>query len=307
MGGFGWTLASSGMIAVMGKASRKKKDTAASRAPRPAAYNARPFRDLPGESQWVAMAELLPAATVTVPLKAGAVEGGAREVTIVTVLPMAWPALHRADGTLLVATQGGGQSGDKSRDLASAILATAAAEPGTPLPQVPMATDATPALQDLLDLTSAPEVMVHEGFDFWVEGQELDAAGQESLARANDSVLPTAKVDGADAAYWCLIGDRPHVRAVLAEDEDEATNALARLWAAGTAALGDGTRLLGAFRAAGLLIPVWELADGTDADSVAAPLAEWKARYAAALTDAPLTPEERRAKAGILNRQVTLR
>lgn len=291
----------------MGKASRRQRRTDSTSATRPAQapFVARPFEGLTDETEWVALREILPAAMATVQVRPE-FAGAAEESRIVTVLPLAWPGLRRADGVILASTQSGHSSGDASRDLAAQLLAVAALEPGSPLVQAPQVTADTPRLQDIL--VAAPlTVEVKEGFDFWVEGQELDAAGQESLARANDSVLPTAKVDGADAAYWCLIGDRPHVRAVLAEDEDEATNALARLWAAGTAALGDGTRLLGAFRAAGLLIPVWELADGTDADGVAAPLAEWKARYAAALTDAPLTPEERRAKAGILNRQVTLR
>jgi len=290
----------------MGKASRAKKSDAP-RAPRPAAYAARPFRGLPGESDWVALSEILPAATATVRLREGVGSGDApREVTVCTVLPMAWPALRRSDGAVLVATQGGGQSGDKSRDLGSAILAALDAEPGTPLTRVPMATDATPALQDLL-VDEAPEVSVREGFDFWVEGQELDGDAQESLSRANDSVLPTERVAGSDSAYWCLIGNRPHLRVVLAEDEDDATNALARLWAAGTASLGEDSRLLGAFRAGGLLIPVWELAAGTVAADLPDSLAAWRSRYAAALTDAPLTAEERRAKAGLLNRQITLR
>lgn len=290
----------------MGKASRSKK-TAGPRAPRPAAYAARPFAGLPGESDWVALSEILPAATATVALRedAGAADGP-REVTICTVLPMAWPALRRADGAVLVATQGGSRSGDASRDLGAAILAALDAEPGTPLVRVPMATDETPSLQELL-APAAPTVTVHEGFDFWVEGQELDSAAEESLTRANDSVLPTEAVPGCESAYWCLIGDRPHLRVVLAEDEDEATNALARLWAAGTAALDEGSRLLGAFRAGGLLIPVWELAPGTGAGDLPSVVGAWRERYAAARSDAPLTPEERRAKAGLLNRQITLR
>lgn len=290
----------------MGKASRAKKSGAA-RGPRPAAYASRPFRNLDGESEWVALAEILPAATAQVRLREGVgASDGPREVTVCTVLPMAWPALRRADGAVLVATQGGGQSGDRSRDLGGAILAALAAEPGTALNHIPMATDATPALQELLEAEPL-EVVVRDGFDFWVEGQDLDGDALESLTRANDSVLPTEPVPGADSAYWCVIGNRPHLRVVLAEDEDDATNALARLWAAGTAALGPDSRLLGAFRAGGLLIPVWELAGGTSADDLPEPLAAWRERYAAALPEAPLSAPERRAKSGLLNRQITLR
>jgi len=71
--------------------------------------------------------------------------------------------------------------------------------------------------------------------------------------------------------------------------------------------LDEGSRLLGAFRAGGLLIPVWELAPGTGAGDLPSVVGAWRKRYAAARSDAPLTPEERRAKAGLLNRQITLR
>ena len=291
----------------MGKASRRKNaDTV--RAPRPAAYVRRPFAGMPGEPDWVALKEILPAATVTVPLAGAAlVEGGPSTVTIATVLPMAWPALRRGDGAVLIATQGGPESGDASRDLASALLAALAVEPGTPLVHVPLATDATPALAELIDISGAPDLQVHEGFDFWVEGQELEGDARESLERANASAVPTTKLAGVDSAFWCLLGGRPHLRLVLPDDEDVATDTLARLYAAGAAGLGEGSRLLGAFRAGGLLIPVWELAGGSAAADCEPAAAEFVSRYAAARTDDPLTPEERRAKNGLLSRQVTLR
>src|SRR4051795_8034407 len=70
---------------------------------------ARPFEGLTGECDWVAMREIVPSATATV---AVADEYGGGETTVVTVLPMAWPALHRADGTVYVALQTTGGSGD---------------------------------------------------------------------------------------------------------------------------------------------------------------------------------------------------
>lgn len=263
---------------------------------------------MPGETDWVAMTEILPAATVTVPLAAG-VGGtdGPGSVTVATVLPMAWPAIRRADGSILIATQGGPASGDASRDLASALLAALAVAPGTPLAHVPLATDATAPLAELVDTSGAPEVTVHEGFDFWVEGQDLDAEARESLARANGSVVPTTKMRSAPSAYWCLLNGRAHLRLVLPDDEDASTDALARLYAAGEAGLGDGTRLLGAFRTCGLLVPVWELAGDSPADDYEDALAAFAERYAAALRDTPLSPEERRARSGLLSRQVTLR
>ena len=47
--------------------------------------------------------------------------------------------------------------------------------------------DRTPALAELIDISSAPDLQVHEGFDFWLEGQELQGDARESLERANAS------------------------------------------------------------------------------------------------------------------------
>ena len=110
------------------------------------------------------------------------------------------------------------------------------------------------------------------------------------------------------SAYWCRIGDRTHIRLVLPDEEDAATDALARLWASGAAGVGDGTRMLGAFRACGLLVPVWDLDPALGADDYEDALAAWGTRYADALaSDAPTSAEERRARSGFLSRQVTLR
>ncbi len=49
----------------------------------------RPFEGLPGECDWVALRELVPAATVELTLKDGLPEG-VPSVTLATVLPMAW-------------------------------------------------------------------------------------------------------------------------------------------------------------------------------------------------------------------------
>jgi hypothetical protein len=270
---------------------------------------ARPFEGLPGETDWVAMREILPAATAIVRFAAGrAPEGAPDEATIATVLPLAWPGLHRADGTVFVGTQSGSSSGDASRDLATTLLAAASAEPGTPVTSVPQATADTARLQDLLDTGAEFEVTVHEGFDFWVGDSELDDEGKASLERANESVIPTTKMAAVPSAYWCRIGERTHIRLVLPEEEDVATDALARLHAGGESALGEGTRLLGAFRACGLLVPVWDLDPTKDAADYEEELGALAKRYAAAAaSDAQLTPEERRARSGLLSRQVTLR
>lgn len=295
----------------MGKASRRHRTARTERAARPAPvpFVARPFEGLPDETEWVAMREIVPAATATVRFAEGAAPEGAPEtVTIATVLPLAWPGLHRDSGEVLVGIQSGSASGDVSRDIAEAILMTSAAEPGHPVEGLPLSTLETPRLQDLLDLTAPLEVSVFEGFDFWVAGADLDAEAQQSLERANESAIPTTRVSSARSCYWCRIGDRTYVRWVLPQDEETATNALARLHAAGESTLGDSSRLLGCFRSSGLLIPVWEVDPSAEAGDFETAVGEMRERIdAAAARTEPLTAAERGARAGLTNRQVTLR
>ena len=272
-------------------------------------FAGRPFEGLVGESDWVAIREILPAATARLTLRPESLpEGAVTEVTVATVLPLAWPALHRADGTVFVATHTSGSSGDASRDLAAAVLAALSAPAGSPVTQLPAVTGDTPRLQDLIVPEAAFEVEVHEGFDFWVAQEDLDAESSASLERANATVVPTTRKAALPSAYFVRIGDRSHIRLILGDDEDRATDALARLHAAGDDALGGPTRLLGAFRACGLLVPVWDLDPALEAADYEDELANFGQRYAAALaSDRPLSAYERRARSGLLSRQVTLR
>ena len=291
----------------MGKASRRRanRPTHTESRPVPPPFVARPFEGLPSETEWVALREILPAATGPVTLRSN---GTTTSATVCTVLPLAWPALHRNGGELFVATQSGATSGDPSRDIAAALLLAADVDEGTPVTTVPNPTADSPRLQDILD-TSAPfDVTVHEGFDFWVGDNELDDEGQQSLERANESVIPTERVAGDGSVYWCVINGRSYVRWVLPYDEDTATAALARLHAADADRLTPESRLLGAFRACGLLVPVWEVPkDAAAGDFTDAVTAMNGALEDAADDASPLTAEERRARAGLLNRQVTLR
>lgn len=302
----------------MGKASRRRKagsDTAGETrtrdlSARAAAFVARPFEGLTGETDWVAMREVVPAATATVTFVDGAVASSAPQIaTVATVLPMGWSGLRRIDGAVMVALQSGSTSGDASRDIAQVLLATAAAEAGMPLPSTPLATAATPRLHDVLDPTAVFEVTVHEGFDFWVaDTSELDDDGKESLDRANAEAIPTTKLESAPSAYWCQVGERTYLRWVLPYDEDAATDALARLLAASATSLGEGSRLLGAFRACGLLVPVWELDPTLPGSDYESAVGEMRERLGDVLArSGALTVEERRARSGLLSRQVTLR
>ncbi|MYW63911.1 topoisomerase II [Streptomyces sp. SID8379] len=266
----------------------------------------RPFEGLAGEGDWVALRELVPAATVELALKDGLPEG-VPSVTLATVLPMAWPALRRDDGSVLLGLQNDTPSGDLSRDLADTLLRALQAEPGNPV-QARRAPADGPRLQDVLDPEGAFEPVVHTGFEFWVPDSE-NASGEvaASLERANDAAIPTVKLTGVDSAYWCETPDKNHLRWVMPHPEEKLLDALARLHAAGTSSLGEGTRLVGSFRAHGLTVPVWDLPSPVKAEDIEKPAAEFAERLSAALaTDAPLTADERRARGGLTNRQVTL-
>lgn len=302
----------------MGKASRRRnvgsenvqerrtKDLSTRSAP----FVARPFEGLSGETDWVALREVVPAATATVTFASGVVPADRPQTaTVATMLPVGWSGLRRIDGAVMVALQSGSTTGDAGRDIAQRLLATAAAEPGVPLTSTPLATLATPRLHDILDPSAAFEVTVHEGFDFWVaDTDDLDEDGKEAIERANASAIPTTKLSSAPSAYWCRVGERSYLRWVLPYDEDAATVALARLHAVASTSLGEGTRLLGAFRACGLLVPVWDLDPALVGDDYEGEVADLAVRLGEALTQTgALNAEERRARSGLLSRQVTLR
>jgi len=265
----------------------------------------RPFEGLAGECDWVALREIVPAATATVTTTA---EHGGTEVTIATVLPMAWPALRRADGSLLVGLQTPGGSGDPSRDAAGALLRALDVEPGTPVTDAERSGSGV-RLQDVLEPGRAFEVAVRDGFDFWLtEDTEQTPEVRESLERANAAVVPTRRLTSVDAAYWVRVADRCHLRWVVPFEEAALLDGLARLAAASSAGLGEGTRYVGSFRAHGLLVPVWDLPHDVEPEDVEDPVKAFAARLEEAMAvSAPLSADERRARAGVVSRQVTLR
>ncbi len=61
------------------------------------------------------------------------------------------------------------------------------------------------------------------------------------------------------------------------------------------------------FRAHGLLVPVWDLPVDQEAAEWESPLADFAKRYADALSEDTLDSAARRAKQGLLGRQLTLR
>ena len=268
-------------------------------------FVARPFEGLPGECDWVAMREIVPAATARLQLSG---ELAGREATLATVLPMAWPGLVRQDGAVFVGLQVPGGSGDASRDVADALERALDAEPGMPITQPTLPAPGR-RLQDLLDAQARLDVEVHSGFDFWLEG--VDDRSPEvvaSMERANEAVVPTTRLASVEAAYWCEIRDRNHLRWVMPHDEDELLDALARLHVKGADRVGQDSRYVGAFRADGLVVPVWDLEPGTVADSLEDPVIVFAGRLAEAMADdSPLDDAQRRARAGLRSRQLTLR
>ncbi|HKT04690.1 MAG TPA: DUF5926 family protein [Rugosimonospora sp.] len=271
-------------------------------------FVARPFAGLVDEPEWIALRELVPAASAPLRLAPDLVERfGEREVTLATVLPMAMPAMTKPDGRVFLGLQRHVQSGDVSRDLSAALLRALEVEPGEQV-TVPGLPGAGPRLQDVL-VDGPLEITMQEGFDFWLdEGATDDPNVQSSLERANASIYPTVRMGAARAAYWCRVPDKAHVRWVLSEDEEPALDALARLSAAGALPLGEGTRFAGMFRAHGLLVPVWDLPRDPEAAEWEAPLADLAKRFGEAVAGAePLSAAERRARQGLLGRQITLR
>jgi hypothetical protein len=268
----------------------------------------RPFAGLADEPEWIALRELVPAATAPLRLSPELAEQyGERSVTLATVLPMAWPAMTKPDGRIFVGLQRHVQSGDISRDLAGAVLCALQTEPGGTV-SVPALPGEGPRLQDIL-VDGPLEITMHDGFEFWLgEDAADDPNVKASLERANASIYPTVRLAAAPAAYWCRVPDKGHVRWVLPDDEDAALDALSRLAATGELILGDGTKFAGMFRAHGRLVPVWDIPGEPEAAAWESPLADFAKRYADALAEtAPLESAARRAKQGLLGRQLTLR
>lgn len=267
----------------------------------PAAWSARPFEGLPGECDLVAMREFVPAATA--PLR---LVDSDRDVLLCTLLPGATPAMVRDGGAVLLGLQVRHAYGDPSRDLAAVLQTALVADPGALVGLTADPGDG-PRLQDMVEAGDL-EVTVHDGFDFWADGvADPDGSIAAVLEQADLAASPTARLDGVEAAYWTAVGDREFLRWVRPEPEDDLLDALARLHAAREDHLVDGARLIGMFRAHGLLVPVWDVPAGTGAEPLVGPAAEFDGRLAETLADVrPLHAAERAARSGLTSRQLTI-
>jgi Family of unknown function (DUF5926)/SEC-C motif len=268
----------------------------------PSVFVGRPFEGLPSECDVVAMRELVPAATAPLTLT----DHPGRVVQLCSLLPMAAPAMVRDSGEIWLGLQVQHNFGDPARDLGAVLLAALEAEPGIVGLTTPPGEG--PRLQDLVG--DALTVTVHEGFDYWVgDVDDADRATMTAaLEQANSAALPTARLTTVEAAYWTDVGPKEHLRWVMPEPEERLLDALARLHAAGKDALVAGSRFVGMFRAHGLLAPVWDLPVGTGPEALEEPAERFAADLVEALADdSDLSSEQRAARSGLANRQVTLR
>jgi hypothetical protein len=266
-------------------------------------YVARPFAGLAGEADVIAMREIVPAATAPVTLREGD-----RTVVLCSLLPGAAPALVRQDGTIWLGLQVQHSFGDPSRDLGAVLEKALDAEPGDVV-GLTTAPGEGNRLQDLIT-DDGLEVTVHDGFDFWVaDVDDPTGAIAASLEAANAAAHPSVRLESVEAAYWTDVTTTEHLRGVRPhDDEEQLLTGLARLHAAGKDSLVEGSRLVGMFRTQGVLVPVWDLPLGTGAEVLEKPAAAFAEDLAAAVADdSPLTPEERSARSGLANRQLTIR
>jgi len=278
----------------VGKKSRNKNKTVKARMP----FVARTFEGLPGEADWIALREFVPSATAYITLKTG------QKVRVCSSLPGSGAGIVRPDGEIWLGLQVAHNFGDISRDLAHVVETGLETEPGRPIPLTDPGVGAR--MQDLIDPASPFDVEMHESFDYWVADVDEAPGTAEALADANETVAPTVRLESVDSAYWTQMAPHRYLRWVMTHDERQLLDALARLRVAGADTLGDGSKLIGHFRAHGLLVPVWEFE--VDADALEKPAAEFSKRLDEALADdSPLTSEQRSAKSALTSRQVTIR
>jgi hypothetical protein len=264
------------------------------------AFVVRPFEGLAWEPDLVGLREFVAAATAPLAV-------GDRTVRLSTLLPMAAPAMVRDSGEVWLGLQVRHSFGDPSRDLAAVLeKALATDEPGiVGLVDPP---GPGPRLQDLVG-DDPLEITVHDGFGFWLDDvAERDAAMVSALEEADAAAAPAARLTSVEAAYWTDAGSKEHLRWVRREPEAALLDALARLVAAGDASLAEGSKVVGMFRAHGLLVPVWDLPALTGAEALEGPAVEFERRLEAALAvTADLSAEERATRSELANKQVTLR
>ena len=270
----------------------------------------RPFEGRRDECDLVTLREIVPSATADLTLTDHPSLGShaGETVTLGTVLPLTWPGMKRSDGQVILAMQTPQRSLDLSRDYAQALLAALDAEAGEPIGDLPEAGPDSPSFNDLV-VDQPLVVTCHQGFDWWVaEAPEPGSEAADAMEQANADVVPTERLLSVTGAYWCRIGEKAHLRWAMDHEEETLLDALARLKATGDLTVGDDSRFVGSFRALGIVVPVWDVSLDATAKSLEEPAAALRTKLDAVLADKrSLTPDERKARAEISSRQVTLR
>ena len=149
---------------------------------------------------------------------------------------------------------------------------------------------------------------MHDDFGFWLEGTDADRQAQVMLEQANQAILPTERLG-------------PRVRLLVRPEGSAPTCAgccrsprrrCSTRWRGcarrerSCSARAPGTPALPRPRP---LVPVWDLPADTPAEDWVEPAAGVRrpgSRQALAATE-PLNADERRARAGLLSRQITIR
>ena len=225
------------------------------------------------------------------------------------LLPLAWPALVRARrhgaaraagavalGRRQPRPRRGARAGARGRR-----RARRSCRPGCPV-RVRGCRTCSP--------TTRSRSRVHDGFDYWVEGAaDPDGEVAASMERANASVIPTARLASVPSAYWCRMGDKTHLRLGAARGRGPAARRAGPAGRRRRAGLGPDSRYVGLVPRPRPARPGVGPAAATGRPSaLEEPAAALRARLDEALRPhRPLTAEERRARAGLLSRQLTLR
>lgn len=293
----------------MGKASRRKakKRSRQQNYRPPIPFVTRPFDGLERERELVAMREIIPCATMTATTNQ---EFGGTEFDFVTLLPDGAGAMVRGDGRILVGLQTRFHTGDLSHDVGSALAAAVKFEDAGNEGVVPFdVRDPGPRLQEVIELEGEqPDMVILEDFGYWFDpNEEVDSDRALALEQNRQDMVPTEEVSTDLGMYWCSMNNN-FVRFVATVPEDELFTALARLQASGQAVMGDNSRFVGAFRACGIGIPVFQVDPTLSAAELSGPATRLAEALEVALGDeTPLTDDEKRARAGMVSRQVTIR
>ena len=233
-------------------------------------YVARPFEGVAGECDLVAMREIVAAATAPLTLRDGVADGRDRAAVLAAADGRAGAV--REDGAVWLGLQVQHDFGDPSRDLAAVLLKALAAEPGEGVVGLTDDPGRRAAAAGPADRRAARGHRARR-LRLLDRRRRGPRRHRGRLAGAGERAPPARarRLTSVEAAYWTDVGTREHLRWVMPHDEEPLLDALARLHVAGKDVVAEGSRLVGMFRAHGLLVPVWDLPVGTGAGGARGP------------------------------------